>query len=54
MGFIVDREAALDFATLSTLPNLLAACSPKQLDQLREAGRSRIHAVWRLRPSPKK
>lgn len=49
MGFTVDREANVDFTTLSALPNLLAACSPEQLERLRQAGRTRIHAVWRLR-----
>jgi O-methyltransferase involved in polyketide biosynthesis len=48
MGFTVDREASLDFATLSTLPKLLAACNPEQLQRLAQTGRTRIHAVWRL------
>jgi O-methyltransferase involved in polyketide biosynthesis len=51
MGFTLDREANVDFTTLSALPNLLAACSPEQLERLRQAGRARIHAIWRLRPA---
>ena len=51
MGFIVDREATVDFSTLSTVPKLIAACSPEQLEKLGRAGRMRMHAVWRLRPA---
>jgi O-methyltransferase involved in polyketide biosynthesis len=51
MGFTVEREAAVDFSTLSALPNLLAACNSEQLDRLRQSGRTRIHTIWRLRPA---
>jgi len=51
MGFTVEREAELDYGTLSSLPHLLATCTPQQLERLRDLGRTRIHAVWRLRPA---
>ena len=49
MGFTVDRETTLDFTALSSLPNLLGACTPEQLQHLAQTGRTRIHSVWRLR-----
>ena len=51
MGFRVDKEADVDFTTLTALPNLLAAATPEQLERLRQSGRPRIHATWRLRPA---
>jgi|GEM_PF-132265 len=47
MGFIVDREAAMDVSRLSALPRLLAAISPETQKKLTQT--PKMHATWRLR-----
>jgi len=47
MGFIVDREAAMDLSRLSALPRLLASMSPETQKKLTQT--PKMHATWRLR-----
>ncbi|HVU95394.1 MAG TPA: hypothetical protein VHE34_09225 [Puia sp.] len=47
MGFVVDREAAMDISRLSALPHLLASMSPETQKKLAQT--PKMHATWRLR-----
>lgn len=47
MGFVVDKEAEPDYASLSTMPYLLKSATPEQLLKGRELGK--IQATWRLK-----
>jgi len=50
MGFAIDKEAQPDFGKLSSMPHFLASVSPDALQRLQQRGK--IHATWRLRPTP--
>lgn len=47
MGFVLDKEAEPDYASLSALPHFLLSASPELLQRLRSMGR--VHSTWRLR-----
>lgn len=47
MGFVVDKEAAVDYATLSSLPYLMKNVRPEELQNMRKM--EKVHTTWRLR-----
>ena len=51
MGFTVDKEAQPNYARLTSLARLLEAAGPAAIEQLRQTGRPRLHATWRLEVS---
>jgi hypothetical protein len=48
MGFAVDKEARPNYDRLSSLARLREAGGASAIDYLRQPGRTRIHATWRL------
>ena len=48
MGFTVDKEARPNYERLISLARLLEAGGLAAVEQLRQSGRPRLHATWRL------
>jgi hypothetical protein len=48
MGFAMDKEARPDYERLSSLARLREAGGNSAIDYLRQPGRARRHATWRL------
>ena len=46
-GFIIDKEAEIDYPSLSSFPNLMKNIPPGQIDNTKKM--RRIQATWRLR-----
>jgi hypothetical protein len=51
MGFTVDKEAPPNYDRLSSLARLREAGGAEAISYLRQPGRTRLHATWRLLPS---
>jgi hypothetical protein len=48
MGFTVDKQAQPNYERLSSLKRLREAGGTSAIDYLRQPGRARLHATWRL------
>jgi hypothetical protein len=48
MGFTVDKEARPNYDRLTSLARLREAAGPAAIERLRQPGRTRLHATWRL------
>lgn len=47
MGFIIDREADIDYTSLSTFPYVAKNAKPEDYERFKKLGK--IHTTWRLR-----
>lgn len=47
MGFVIDKEADIDFATLSAFPYLAKNIKPEDQEKWQKLGK--IHTTWKLR-----
>jgi O-methyltransferase involved in polyketide biosynthesis len=47
MGFIIDKEADIDFTTLSAAPYVMRNVKPEDIERFKKLGK--IHTTWRLR-----
>ncbi len=48
MGFTVEKEAKPDYSRLTALTHLAKNAGPDAIERLRQPGRTRLHATWRL------
>ena len=47
MGFVIDKEADIDYTQLSSFPYLIKNATPEDMYRLKEVGK--VHTTWRLR-----
>jgi len=47
MGFVIDKEANVDFAILSSFPYVSKNAKPEDYEKMKKVGK--IHTIWRLR-----
>lgn len=47
MGFVIDKEAEVDFTKLSAFPEVMKYATPEGIQKMKEIGK--IHTTWRLK-----